>query len=765
MALGIGSVTAMFSVANAVLLRPMPFGDPARLKEVRTISEGSDSGVAAGDFDQLRTATGIASATLIGPGAVTLTGAEGAENAFSERLAGDGLAVYGVAPAAGSLKSWNDRSVVLSHRLWKRRYAEDPSVIGRSITINGESWTVAAVMPASFSSGNRAHLWMPWRFSERDLRAHGEAFSHLIVRLRPDAQEQAVAAALLAIARQHQPDRYAKLTLRVRPVEDRVIGKSGQIVWTLMGAVSLVLIIACLNAGSLLVAQRMARQKETAVRWALGARRRAILRPILAESAMLAAIASLVGTFLAWAIVRLAMSQIAERTSLPLPRFDEASIDVAALAIAVMCGLVSLMLASVGPALSALRVSPAAVFGNQGRSATAGRSSVRFAIGATTLQIALSVTLLVGAGLLLRSLYQLIDTDPGYQREGVLTARVPMPFDSAQRFGGAAHVAHYQSVLETVRAIPGVRHAAVTTVLPLGRVSAAVDFKPEGRPDPPRPEYFQASGVTPDYFRVMGIPLREGRWFDDRDTVDAEPVIIINEVTARRFWPGESAIGKRVSGNRPMTIVGVVGPVRRSNMRETPKDEIYRPFSQFLFGLHGATLVIRTSGPPPESLVAPVRSLLTRNFPNHPVAEVRPMAAWIDESVEGSRVSALLLSGFATLALAITVIGVYGSLSHMTTLRRREIGIRIAVGASPSQIMGTIAGRGLAMVGAGVAAGALCSLASGSLLRTQLYGVEPGDPVTLGAVALLFVTVAAAAMASPAWRASRTDPVAVLRTE
>jgi hypothetical protein len=302
--------------------------------------------------------------------------------------------------------------------------------------------------------------------------------------------------------------------------------------------------------------------------------------------------------------------------------------------------------------------------------------------------------------------------------------------------------------------------------LPLGRVAASVDFVPEGQPAPKQPYYVQAYGITPDYFRVMGIPLRSGRWFDERDTVNATPVIVINEVTARRYWPGEDPIGKRVKENIPMVVIGVVGGVRRGSMREPPKEEIYRPLAQFLFALHGSTLVLRTApGVEPASLAPPVRAILTERFPNFPIAETRPMTGWIEESVAPARLYAVLLGGFALQALLIASAGLYGLLAHSAALRRREIGIRLAIGARPSQVTSLLLGHGLTIVLVGTAIGSGGGILLADLLRTQLYGVQPTDPATLIAVVLTFAAVALMAMLLPAIRASRTDPAYVLRAD
>ncbi len=769
LALGIGSVTAMFSVANAVLFRPLPYGDPDRVLEVRAVAGSRNSGIAAGDFDALRGAAGIASATLVSTGAVTLTGPQGAENVFSEKLAGDGLAVYGTAPEMGQLPPADSgamRSVVISDRLWRRRFGGRSDVIGRAVTVNGDPHSVAAVMPAGFSAGNRADVWSPWQFEEDDRKRHGEAMNAFIVRLHRGTQAEAVASALNSIARQQRPDTYSRLSLRVQPMAERLIGSPGRILWTLSGAVGLVLLIACVNAGSLLVVRGLARRRETAVRAALGAGRWQLMRPVVAEAAGLALVAGIGGCALAWAMVSALKRALIAGTSLPLPRLDETSVDGAALCVALLAAMVCIVLASVAPAVGALRLDAVGALRDGSRSVSAGRSTVQFGMLAAVVQTALSVILLVGAGLMLRSVSQLIEQEPGYQREGVLTARVPMPFDLRQRYGTQRQYEHYRSVVETVRTVPGVQSAAITTVLPLGRVAASVDFVPEGQSPPKEPYYVQSYGITPDYFRVMGIPLRAGRVFDERDGSETTQVVVINEVTARRYWRGENPVGKRVQGRIPMVVVGVVGSVRRGSMREAAKEEIYRPLPQFLFALHGSTLVVRTmAGITPESLAEPVRRVLTERFPNFPVAEVRPMTGWIEESLSAPRLYGMLLAGFAVQAVVSASIGVYGLLAHTAAVRRREIGIRLAVGARPAQVVSLLVRRGVTVVLVGAVGGVAGGVLLSGLLRTQLYGVEPTDPVTLAAVVGAFVSVAVGAMVVPALRAGRTDPVEVLRGE
>jgi putative ABC transport system permease protein len=749
---GIAAGTAMFSVVNVVLLRPLAYRDPDRLFEIQTVSDtGREAGVLAGDFERLSANGAIASATLGTSGAVTLTGPEGAENVFSQRLAGDRLAVFGTIPVIGRFDEGGS-AVVISHRLWQRRYQGDPRVVGRVIALNGRPWTIAAVMPPRFQSNNPIFdLWMPWDFSKEDLGRGGNR----VVRLRDavplDRAAEAFGSERAGAAR--------NLRLRLTSLRTRQIGTSGATLWVLLGAVGCLLLIACLNSGSLLLARALARRQETAVRAALGAGPGHLLRPVLAESAVVAAIA---GSALAWVVVRALPALLPERA--PMPRLDQVSIDGRALAVALAAAVVSVLVASMAPALAAIRIRPAEALGEGSRSSTGGRAARRFRAASVVLQTALSVILLAAAGLLLRSLLRMVDADTGYQREGVLTARIPMPYDLGFARGNETHDARYRAVLDAVRSIPGVRHAAVTTSLPLGRVSATISFFPvEGRPEPKEEVHVQFQAVSPEYFRAMGIRLIAGRYLDERDTANAPPVLVINEVTAKKFWPGEDPVGRRAAGRQPVTVVGVVAGGRRGSMREPPEAEIYRPFPQFSFGLHGTTLVIRTAGPPPESLADPVRRVLRDKFPNYPVAEVRSMEEVIADSVAAPRFQAVLLASFAALALLLAAAGLYALIAHGVAERRREIGIRVALGASPAGVAALFVSRGLGLVAAGLAAGVAAAIAATRLLRSQLYEVEPGDPLTLVASVLLAVSVTA--MLVPARRAARVDPAFALRAE
>ncbi|MEZ5400718.1 MAG: ABC transporter permease [Bryobacteraceae bacterium] len=756
LALGIGAATAMFSVVNAVLLRPLPYGVPDRLVEIRTLApSGRNAGVPLGDFDRLRAMEEIESIAFGAQGAVTLTGTEGAENVFSEGLAGDGLAVFGVAPSAGRLNG-GERAVVLSHRLWQRRYQGDARVVGRAITVNGEPWTIGAVMPAGFFTTNRIfELWMPWRFSTDDLKNRQGYNGTTVARVTVPVPQ---------LAARLEAERFgANNDVRGRAVSlwDRQDVDRARILWVLLGAVGLVLAIACLNAGSLMLARAVGRRRETAVRAALGARPMELLRPLAAESAVLAGCAASAGCLVAWGLLRALAAWMPERA--PLSRMDEASLDVRMLGAAVGIAVASIVLAGLAPAFEAWAVRPAAALGDSSRASAGGRFASRFRAGAVVLQTALSVVVLVGAGLLMRSLVKMIETDPGYRREGLLTARIPMPFEMGQR-GNPATEAHYRAVLDAVRAIPGVKSAAVTTVLPLGRVAANISFAPEGKAEPAEGAA-QFYSVTPDYFRTMGVPLRAGRLFDERDTAGSPGVVIINEVAAKKYWPDEDPVGKRAAGQPPVVVAGVVGAVRRGSMREPPGPEVYRPFSQMMFGLHGTTLVLRTSGPAPESLTGPVRRTLRESFPDHPVAEIRTMEAVIADSVASPRFYASVFGLFAALALLLAGAGLYGLMAHSVAERRREIGIRAALGAPVAAIVGLIMSRGAVLLGAGVAAGVAGSVGFTRLLGSQLYEVDTDDPLTLTIVCGLLVAVGLIAVAGPARRAAGVDPASALRAE
>lgn len=655
LALGIGATTAVFSVVHAALLRPLAYPDSERLFEVGGLSSaGAATQVVPRVFTQIHQhSQTIEHAALLRTRPVTILGPEGPESTYGQALAGNGLHVFGTAPAIGRLFQLTAANeVVLSHRIWMRRYLGDPGIVGRVIRLNGEGFTVVGVMPPGFETTNRAfELWLPWRFSAEELAERSGGGFPMLARRRTSASEDNVRAELAGFA---GTDGW-QATLA--PLKERRVGQYRHALWVLLGAVGFVMAIACLNAACLFLTRAQDRRKEMAVRCALGAPRSRLIRQFLLESMMLASAGGLLGLLLAsWGTS--AMIALASDRQI-LPRLTEANLDYAVLAfhlaITVAAGMALGLFTGWRP--SSLDVG---ALKETGRGATRIRG-VGFARGlAVVLQVSLSLVLLAGAGLLIRSFANLLRTDPGFRPEGILTGRVP----SGTGQGNEIHLAvRYASILDVTGAMPGVEAAAISTVIPMGPVEATVTLMADSGENPAgRVENVQYRAVSAGYFDVMRIPILRGRVFDDSDTHGAAEVAIVNDVAAKKYWPGEDPIGRRLATSfddgRPrwMTVVGVVGGVRQ-RLRSEPKEEIYRPYTQHLFGAHGAVLVLRTAQVQ-GTLVEPLRSALRKTFPDQPVADIRAMEEWVGQSYLRPRFDAVLLGLFAVVALVIAATGI-----------------------------------------------------------------------------------------------------------
>ncbi|MFN3325290.1 MAG: FtsX-like permease family protein [Bryobacteraceae bacterium] len=663
---------------------------------------------------------------------VTILGPEGPESTYGQALAGGGLHVFGTAPAIGRLFQLTAANeVVLSHRIWMRRYLGDPGIVGRVIRLNGEGFTVVGVMPPGFETTNRAfELWLPWRFSAELAGFAGT-----------DGWQATLA-----------------------PLKERRVGQYRHALWVLLGAVGFVMAIARLNAACLFLTRAQDRRKELAVRCALGAPRSRLIRQFLLESMMLASAGGLLGLLLAsWGTS--AMIALASDRQI-LPRLTEANLDYAVLAFHLAITVAAGMALGLFTGWRASSLDVGALK-ETGRGAT-GIRGVRLARGlAVVLQVSLSLVLLAGAGLLIRSFANLLRTDPGFRPEGILTARVP----SGTGQGNEIHLAvRYASILEVTRAMPGVEAAAISTVIPMGPVEATVTLMADSGENPAgRLENVQYRAVSAGYFDVMRIPILRGRAFDDSDTHGAAEVAIINDVAAKKYWPGEDPIGRRLATSfddgRPrwMTVVGVVGGVRQ-RLRSEPKEEIYRPYTQHLFGAHGAVLVLRTAQAP-GTLVEPLRSVLRKTFPDQPVADIRAMEEWVGQSYLRPRFDAVLLGLFAVVALVIAATGIYAQVAYEVRRRWREIGIRLSLGATDRDVFRMVVRRTVWLVVPGLILGMAGAMALTRLLSAQLYGISPHDPLSLAAAGGILFAAGMAASWGPARRAAGIQPWKTLRDE
>jgi len=779
LALGIGGNSAMFSIVNGVLLQPLPYPEPDRLVRVT----GYYPKGALQVLQQESHAMDIAGYL---PGReFNLTGQGEALRIEGSTVSGNLFSVLGVHAAVGRTfrpgedVPGPDRTVILSHALWEKKFAGDPTVVGRMITIDGVSREVVGVMPASFAFPSpEAQMWIPLRMDSRDVEDFwGKGFMPAIARLRPgatllQARNELRPLILRAITRfsyTMAPSWNADST--VLPLQEDMVRNVREKLILLLCAVGFVLLIACANVASLLLSRSVARGKEIALRVSLGASRGRIVRQLLTESVVLALAGGGLGLALAFAFLTVLKSALPAGT----PRLDEAGINWLSLGFVALLAIASGLVSGLVPALSASRVDLTGRIKTGGQRSR-GAAGVRLRSYLVAGEVALTVVLVVGAGLLIKSLWRLTQVNPGFQPERILTVRIS-PSESFCKDRGAC-VALYGELVRRVRGISGISEVAAVNAVPLSADLPAVVVDLEDHPRKaaetmaPTP---WAGAVTPDYFRMMKIPLLAGRFFSDADGMKAPGVVLVSAATARRYWPGENPVGKHIKTvweQQWRTVVGVVADVRQYDLAgHTPewiKGTIYMPYPQAVDLSEGIpatmNLMFRTSADT-RRVAMEVRGLVAGLNPNVPVGEVRTMEGVVEKSTSGSRSIMWLFVSFAGSALVLAAIGVYGVVSFSAAQRTYEIGVRVALGASRGSVFGMVIGQGLRMVFFGMAAGVVVSLIATRVLAGLLYGVGATDPVTFLGVALLLIATAALAGYWPARRASRIDPLTALRVD
>jgi putative ABC transport system permease protein len=778
--LGIGATAAIFSVVDAVLLRALPYRDPQCL--VSVFEDLSETGFprntpAPANYVDWKAQTQIfQDAAAVADRVYSLTG-NGIE---PEEVQGAAVtwnlfAVLGIRAALGrEFLAEEDRPgaarvVLISHGLWKRRFGGDSGLVGRQVLVNDQKYTVVGVMPPGFSYPNRdTEIWTPIALTPEELANRGGHYLHVVARLRSGvtlAKANAELQVLCTRLARTYPDTNAGISrFFAEPLHDTYTrdARTGLIV--LMAAVGFILLIACANIANLLLSRATARRREIAVRTALGAARGRIVRQMLTESALLASGGGVLGILLADWCFNFLTNLIPQ----DLSRTVALSLDLRVLAFAVAVSLASSFLFGMAPALqvSGIGLNDALKEGGRG-AAGPGRGTFRslLVIG----QVALSLMLLVGSGLLLESFAQLRGLDPGFRADHVLTVRL---YDAARYRDFTKRSQFFEQVLERVRALPGVKAAGFTSALPLTWDGGTNTFTPEGRVLDRNVTYDANNRVvSPGYFEAMRVPLRRGRYFNSGDGPDARAVAIINETMARKFWPNGDALGKRFKFDEPnaktpwCSIVGVVGDVRQMRLNEAPRQEMYFPYWQAKGNwMAPRDLAMRTAGNPLD-LAAAVRQAVWSIDKDQPVSDVMTMDDILDQEVAQRRVQAALLGGFAALALILACVGIYGVLSYLVTQRTREIGVRVALGARASDVFRTVAGQGMALAAIGIAAGLAVSLLLMRLLSSLLFGVNSADPAAYLSAVTLFAAVALVASYFPARRAARVDPMAALRCE
>ncbi|HEX8072777.1 MAG TPA: ABC transporter permease [Pyrinomonadaceae bacterium] len=783
LALGIGANTAIFSVVHKVLLQPLPFAEPARLVGLHSRDERDGTlgeAFSYPNFQDLRAQRqlfeGVAAYSRA---SAFLVGSEGPEQLRGLVVSADLFPLLGARAALGRVftteedKQGRERVIVLSDALWRQRFNADPKIVGQAITLTSGPATVLGVMPEGFKypvGEQRVEYYMPLAqsVSPDNFNQRGAVFLSVVARLRAGLTLQQAQAETTRVATQlaaAYPDSNTALGFVLKPLHEDLVGDVRPALYVLLGAVAFVLLIACANVANLLLARAAARQKEIAVRTALGASRGRIVGQLLVESLLLALAGGALGLLLAlWGLDLLIAAAPAD-----IPRLHDVKLDPVVLAFTCGVALLTGVVFGLAPAWQASKTDFNDALKEGGRGGTEGLRHNRLRGALVVSEVALSLVLLVGAGLLLQSFWRLLKVDPGFRPERVLAADV---LARGKQFAEPAQRAvFFQQVLQRVGQLPGVEAVGAVSPLPLGGNFESYSFRVEGQTYP-RGEEPAADFrvISPDYFRTMAIPVKQGRAFNERDTDKAPPVVVINETFARRFFPGENPTGRRLALDdgeddhaAPREIVGVVGDVRHAGLDQPVTPEMYVPFQQLPPAR--LSIVTRTTAADPAGVATSVRAAIREVNAEQPVYNVRPVTQLLAQSVARRRFNMLLLGTFAALALVLAALGIYGVMAYSVTRRTHELGIRLALGAQRGDILRLVVGQGMVLVGTGAALGLVAALLGARLMASLLFGVSALDPLTYFGVALLLAAVALVACLIPARRATRVDPMVALRYE
>ncbi len=794
LALGIGANTAIFSVVNAVLLRPLPYDHADQLVFLNEKSPVLDEmSISYPNFSDWRAQNQtFEKMGVYNRGSYNLTGAGEAERIITAQMSADLFSVLRVNALHGRVftneedKPGGTPVVVLSYGLWQRRFGGQTSILNQAITLNGKSYTVIGVMPQSYAYPSRAEMYVPvgqlsdevsWKQRGNHPGLYG------VARLKPgmtieqaDADMNTIAANL----EKQYPDSNAGNRVRLRPLMEIFVVDVRRALWVIFGAVGFVLLIACANIANLLLARATARKKEMAIRTAVGASRWRIARQLLTESALL----SLVGGGIGLVLARWGIDLILYVSPDAIPRSREIGLDWTVLAFTIGISFLTGILFGLIPAIQAGEVAVHETLKESGRG-TSGRQWLRSSL--VVVEVATTLVLLIGAGLLIRSFYLLQKVNPGFSHEHLTSFSVALP--QKKYANEEAQAGFYNSLLENIRALPGVESVAAASGLPLGNNGWQTSFVVNGQPRPERDRtpLMEACLVTPDYFRAMNIPLLRGRVFTDRDdrshlagqdlskldeiqrAMAAVKSVVIDEEFARRYWPNEEAVGRRIriggadNDNPLVEVIGVVGRVKMESLNQnSDRVQGYFPFNQL--PQEGMTVIIKGASDP-NQLISSVRNVVKTIDQDQPIYSPRTMDEIRAESVAGERLNLTLLTLFAGIALVLAIVGIYGVMSYSVTQRTHEIGIRMAIGARPGDVFKMILGHGMKLALIGVAVGLLGAFALTRLMATMLFGVEPTDVTTFAGISIMLITVALLACYLPGRRATKVEPTISLRYE
>jgi putative ABC transport system permease protein len=777
LALGIGANTAIFSIINGVLLRPLAYADPDRLYLIqhRDMADPTQLGsTTPGNFYDIQRATRAFERLAAFSGTTeTMTGRGEPERLQGSRSAGSVLQVLGVRPQLGRIfTDADDRlgapaTVVISDRLWRRVFQASPGVLGEPLMLAGTPHTIVGVMPGDFSFPDTSvDYWAPAQMPA-DYRASRTEFFLLIVgRLHDGITPQAARAELdtiMARLRVEFPEANGSVALDAQPLHDAVVGDSSGLLWILMASVGCVMLIACANLANLLLSKATGRGREIAIRQAIGAGRGRLVRQLLVESVVLALIGGAAGVLAGTVFLDALVAWLPAG----IPRIDEVSVDARVLLSTFAAAAVAGIFFGLAPALQLARSVPAAVLRTDARTST-GRSSLRATL--VVAELAIALVLLAGAGLLIRSFMLMQKVDPGFGTDRILTFQVRMEGPAYAK--APTRVAFVDGVVQRLNALPGATHAAASSYAPIVGRGTGAWFNLIARPLPPgtTPPGVPYRVVTRNYFKTMQIPLVRGRLLDDRDGLDGTPSVVISESLARRFWPSEDPIGSEIYLGAPAnklferaTVVGIVTDVKLAGLGSTLTDAVYG-LQTLMPWWRNFTFTVRTSGDP-ASLSAAARQIVREADPALAVTNLQSMTDIMRTSVAPARASMLLLVVFAGIAVVMAAIGVFGVMSYAVNLRSREMGIRLALGARPAEVRRMVVIEGMKQALIGVVIGVAGAAWLTRTMTTLLFGVRPGDPLTLATVATLLLVTAAIACYLPARRATRVDPLVVLRTE
>ena len=783
LALGIGASTAIFSVVDSVLLRRLPYRTAERIVAIQELDPNGKRGqsTSANFLDWRAQNTVFEHLAAIKTTTTNLALSDHAERIETAQTNANFFDVFGATPQYGRFfipqdeQAGHDPVVVVSNALWQRRFGSDPSLVGRPITLDGRNYMVIGIAPPGFQFPDKTELWLPplrlvpELYPGQDVtQTRRMGYLAVVALLKRGVSLQQAAGEMETITarlRQQYPDTNNRRFNRVVSLHEHLVGDTNKLLWLLLGAVTFVLLIGCANVANLLLASGASRQKEMAIRAALGASRWRVIRQLFTESTILALAGGAVGLLIAfWGL-----AAITQLLPTEFPRLNEIQIDLRVLGFTFGASVLTGILFGLAPAFQGSRSDVQEAIRETGRGTSGSRRQSRFRQALIVVEVALSVVLLAGAGLLFRSFVRLQSVNAGFVSQHVLTARLTP--SGTHYANNSDYRKFYNQVIEKIGAVPGVQDVGLINTLPLYKGPTS-GFRVEGRPvtTPDKWPSVNYRVVSPNYFRAMGIPVMQGRAYTDRDDENSPLVMMVNEQLVDQIFPGENPVGKRITFGgtdangqpRWFEIVGVVANVRSLELREEPIAELYFSFGQDLWP--AMSLVVRSTVEP-SSLATSVRQVVNEVDRSVPVADVKTMDHIVSESITQPRFNLFLLGLFSAVAMVLSAAGIYGVTAYTVTQRTHELGIRIALGAQMSDVLKMILGQGMAVIGIGLVLGLAAAFALTRLLRSLLFGVGENDPLTFVAITFVLVLVALVASYIPARRATKVDPLTALRTE